>query len=74
MESVKKQSIINVPNGWADVLVRTVMTAVVAFVVLQLKELVDAGAFDTPATALDAGLIAAGIFLLNAIIKLVVKS
>jgi hypothetical protein len=47
------------------------MTAVVAFVVLQAKELFDAGRLDTPATAVDAGLIAAGVFLLNAIIKMV---
>jgi hypothetical protein len=71
MESVKKQSILNVPTGWADVLVRAVITAVAAFVVLQVKEYVDAGAFDTPATAVDAGLIAAGVFVVNAIIKLV---
>jgi hypothetical protein len=42
---------------------------VVAFVVLQAKEYYDAGAFDTPATAVDAGLIAGGIFLLNAVFK-----
>jgi hypothetical protein len=71
MESVKKQSIVTVPNGWTDVLVRTGMTALVAFVVLQAKEWFDAGMFDTPATAVDAGLIAGGIFVLNAIIKLV---
>jgi len=67
MESVKKQSSIAVPNGWTDVFVRAVMTAVVAFVVLQLKEWFDAGSFDTPATAIDAGLIAGGILALNAI-------
>ena len=71
MESVKKPSTLDVPNGWTAILVRAVMTAVVAFVVLQAKELFDAGRFDTPATAVDAGLIAAGIFLLNAVIKLV---
>jgi hypothetical protein len=71
MEAAKKQSSIAAPNGWTDVLVRAGTTAVVAFVVLQAKELFDAGRLDTPATAVDAGLIAAGIFLLNAIIKLV---
>lgn len=71
MENVKRQSLINVPSGWADVLVRAVMTAVVAFVILQVKELYDAGSFDTPATAVDSGLIAAGIFLFYAIVKLV---
>jgi len=61
---------IDVPTGWDDVLVRSVKTAVVAFVVLQAKEWFDAGSFDTPATAVDAALIAGGVFLLNAIHKL----
>lgn len=59
-----------VPAGWADNLVRSVMVAVVAFVVLQMKEWFDAGSFDTPATAVDAALIAGGFFLLNTILKL----
>jgi hypothetical protein len=67
METVKKAS----ANGWSDVFTNTGMTAVVAFLVLQAKEFFDAGRFDTPATAVDAGLVAGGIFLLNAIIKLV---
>ena len=46
------------------------MTALVAFVVLQAKEWFDAGAFDTVATAVDASLIAAGLFLVNAVLKL----
>lgn len=58
------------PSGWPVVIVRTVMAALVAFVVLQLKEYFDAGAFDTPATALDSGLIAGATFLLNAILML----
>lgn len=61
---------IDVPAGWAHVISRTATTAVVAFVVLQAKEWFDAGAFDTPATAVDAVLIAAGIFLVNAVLKL----
>jgi hypothetical protein len=50
------------------VLVRTIEVAVVAFVVLQLKEWLDAGAFDTPGTAADAALTAGGIFVLNAVL------
>lgn len=61
---------IDVPAGWADLFVRTVKVAVVGFVVLQSKEWFDAGTFDTRATATDAALIAAGTFVLNAIIKL----
>jgi hypothetical protein len=57
------------PAGWTTVTVRAVNVAVVAFVVLQLKELYDAGAFDTPATAVDAAVVGAGTFLLYAILK-----
>jgi len=57
------------PTGWTGVAVRAVNVAVVAFVVLQAKEWFDAGAFDTPATAVDAALIGAGTFLLYAILK-----
>jgi len=67
MESSKQFLNIDVPTGWADTLVRALKTAVVAFVVLQAKEWFDAGRFDTPATAVDAVLVAAGVFLLNAI-------
>ena len=59
---------IDAPAGWDHVLIRTIKAAVVAFVVLQLKEWFDAGAFDTPATAVDAGLIAAATLALNAIL------
>ena len=58
----------NAPAGWSEVLFRTMSTAVIAFVVLQAKEWFDAGRFDTPATAVDAVLIAVGILLLNAIL------
>jgi hypothetical protein len=56
------------PAGWDDVLVRTVVAAIIAFVALQAKEWFDAGAFDTPAAAFDAGLIAAFTFLWNALL------
>jgi len=57
------------PTGWSGVAVRAVNVAVVAFVVLQAKEWYDAGAFDTPATAVDGALIGAGTFLLYAVLK-----
>ena len=60
----------DVPAGWGAVATRSATTGVVAFVVLQAKEMFDAGRFDTPATAVDAVLIAVGVFLLNAIYKL----
>jgi hypothetical protein len=64
-----KWSGIDVPAGWAEVFLRSAMAGLVAFVVLQLKEWLDAGMFDTPATATDATLIAAGTFVLYAILK-----
>lgn len=71
MESTKQVSSSAVSAGWTDLLMTSGKIAVVGFVVLQAKEWFDAGSFDTPATAIDAGLIAAGVFLLNAILKLV---
>jgi hypothetical protein len=71
MEKAMKQSSVSAPAGWADLLITSVKVAVVGFVVLQAKEWFDAGTLDTPATALDAGLIAGGVFVLNAILKLV---
>ena len=44
--------------------------AVVAFVVLQLKEWVDARAFDTPAVIVDSAYVAGGTFALDAILML----
>ena len=70
MENIKNQSNLIGPAGWADVVIRTVTVAVVAFVVLQIKEWLDAGMLDTSGTAVDAALIAGGIFVLNAILRL----
>jgi hypothetical protein len=71
MESSRQPLGITVPTGWGEIFARSATTAVVAFVVLQAKEWFDAHSFDTPATATDAVLIAAGVFLVNAIYKLV---
>ena len=60
---------IDVPAGWSAAFVRSINAAVVAFVVLQAKEWFDAGRFDTPATAVDAILVAGGIFALSAVLK-----
>jgi hypothetical protein len=67
MERIKTWLSMDIPAGWTELLIRTVKVALVAFVVLQLKELIDAGVFDTPATAIDALLIAGGTLVLNAI-------
>jgi hypothetical protein len=60
----------DVPVGWGAAVARSVIVAVIAFVVLQLKEFVDAGSFDTPATGTDALLIAAALLAVNAIFML----
>lgn len=57
------------PASWSAVVSRAGMVAVVAFVVLQLKEYLDAGMFDTPGTGADALLVAGGVLVLNAILK-----
>jgi hypothetical protein len=67
-KSLQKWFSIDVPAGWTVVFLRGMITALVAFVVLQLKEWFDAGTFDTPATAVDAALIAGATFVLNAIL------
>ena len=74
MESTKSLAKSETSTAWSDLLITSVKVAVVGFVVLQGKEWIDAGMLDTPATAMDAGLIAAGVFVVNAIVKLVKKS
>ena len=69
MERPERSSSVAARAGWGDVFAGTMKTWLVAFVVLQIKELVDAGALDTKATAFDALLIAVGIFLVDAILK-----
>jgi hypothetical protein len=68
--TVKQRFSADIPTGWGVILLRSIEVAVVAFLVLQAKEWFDAGTFDVPGTAADAGLIAAGVFLLNAILML----
>jgi hypothetical protein len=53
------------PDGWRDVLVRTVTIFFVAFVALNLKEYL-ADAPDVPACTIDAAVVAAGTFLMYA--------
>lgn len=69
MASSARTSEVAAPSGWRDLLMRAVKIAVVGFVVLQAKELVDAGMLDTKATAVDALLIAAGVLVVDAVLK-----
>jgi hypothetical protein len=67
--SVRSGGVAAPSSGWRDVVMRAVRVAVVGFIVLQAKELVDAGMLDTKATAVDALLVAGGVFLAEAILK-----
>ena len=58
---------------WREVLAPAATVAVVAFVVLQIKEYVDAGRFDTPGTMTDALLVAVGMLVLKAVHQLMKK-
>lgn len=69
MTSSKSWLGLDTPAEWTPLFLRAGKIAVVGFVVLQAKEWFDAGAFDTPATAVDAVLIAGGTLLLEAILK-----
>jgi hypothetical protein len=60
VESIQKSIAMDAANGWNGVIVRFVKVALVGFLVLQGKEYLDAGMFDTIATGTDALLIAAG--------------
>jgi len=55
---------------WLEVLISTLTVAVVAFVVLQIKEWVDAGRLDTRGTMVDALLVAVGMLLLHVVQQL----
>jgi hypothetical protein len=59
---------------WKRLLLDALKTAVVAFVVLQLKEYYDAHQFDTSGTAADGGLVGVGVFLVGAVQKFLTKS
>jgi hypothetical protein len=55
--------------GWGELFMRALKIVVVGFVVLQAKEYYDAGMFDTVATLVDAALIAAGVLIVDAVLK-----
>jgi len=59
--------------SWKGIAVEALKIAVIAFVVLQLKEQYDANQFDTPANAVDGTLVGAGTFIVGAVQKLLKK-
>jgi hypothetical protein len=56
--------------SWKRLLGEALKIAVIAFVVLQIKEQYDAGQFDTPANTVDGTLVGVGTFLVGAVQKL----
>lgn len=68
MKTVEKSFKLDIPSNFRHLLLRFIKVVVIAFIVLQIKEYVDAGMFDTAATLVDAGLIAAGILLIDLIL------
>jgi hypothetical protein len=70
MENSKGWFKLVLPAGWKDVLIRTVKVALVAFVMLHVKEFLDGGGFDTPDIAIDAAVVASGTLVLNAVLML----
>ena len=53
---------------WSELLKNSLLVAVVGFVVLNLKELKDAGQFDHLYTAIDGAMIGAGHFLVTLVL------
>ncbi len=68
-KSLKRWLDVTFPDSWDGVFVRSVITGLVAFVALVLKEWMDTREWDVPACAVDATWIAGGALVLNAILK-----
>lgn len=64
-----KQGFLDVPTAWGPLLGRTGITALAGFIALQAKEYFDAGRFDTPATAVDAVIVAGAAFVVYALLR-----
>lgn len=71
MDDLRKWLSIDAPTGINELITRAVKVAVIAFILLQIKEYIDASMFDTLATGTDALIIAAGVFVIDGILMLV---
>jgi hypothetical protein len=67
---IKKWLALDAPAGWQGIVARTVTMTVVGFVVFQVKEWSETGAFDTPDAFIGAGWLAAATFLTSALLQL----
>lgn len=61
---------VGVPRGWGDVVGSGVVTAVVGFVTLLLKEWLETREWDVPACAVDGACVGGGMLLLSVVLKL----
>jgi len=55
----------DVPFSIGQLIFRFFKIMLVAFVVMQVKEYVDAGVFDIPGVLMDSALVAAGVLILD---------
>ena len=55
----------DIPISIGQLILRFFKIAVIAFVVMQIKEYVDAGVFDLPGVMMDSALIAAGVLIFD---------
>ena len=63
-----------VPSGFKEVLVRTIMAALVAFLALLLWDQIESGDFDPVGISSNAMAVAVGWFVLNTILALTHRS
>ncbi len=61
---------LDVPTAWGPLFGRGLVIAVTTFLTLQVKEFLQIGQVDTPASAEDAALIAGATVVVYAILKL----
>ncbi len=61
---------ISLPRSWAGVVASSLLTAVVAFASLLIKEFLDSGEWDVPACLVDGACVGAGMLLVNVVLKL----
>jgi hypothetical protein len=68
--TLKQWLTVDAPAGWGGVFARTVTMSLVGFVVLQVKEWSETGAFDTPDALIGAGWFAGATVVVSTLLKL----
>ena len=57
------------PRSWAAVVANALLTALVAFVSLLVKEFLDSREWDVPACLVDGACVGAGMLLVNVVLR-----